>query len=183
MTAEYEQWIEKSNCYGDHICKGHERVVKIIEDQTGLKLDQVCGSLSKGGGSTDGNQARRFFEEAFLAVILCVPEKYNDVVCSLHKNMSVNLRNVSSNDRVDFFEQLTTETSLQIARNLKWVQVNYTLHGLLHHSAELIAINDSWSIGELSEEALEANNKYIRRYLETLSRKTSSVDQLTDVQE
>ena len=58
---------------------------------------------------------------------------------------------------------------------------NYTLHGLLHHSAELIAINDSWSIGELSEEALEANNKYIRRYLETLSRKTSSVDQLTDV--
>ena len=98
-------------------------MVKIIEDQTGLKLDQVCGSLSKGGGSTDGNQAQRFFEEAFPVISSCVPQKYNDVVCSLHKNMSVILRVVSSNDRVDLFEQLTTETSLQIARNLKWVQI------------------------------------------------------------
>ena len=97
--------------------------------------------------------------------------------------MSVMLRVVSSSDRVnaELFEKIATETSLLTARNLKWVQINYTLHGLLHHSAELIAINDSWSIGELSEEALEANNKYIRRYLETLSRKTSPVDQLTDV--
>ena len=42
-------------------------------------------------------------------------------------------------------------------------------------------MNDSRNIGELSEEALEANNKYIHRYLELLSRKTSPVYQLTDV--
>ena len=75
MNAEYEQWVEKSNCYGEHIRKGHKRVLDIIEDETGLTLDQVCGSLSKGGGSTDGNQARSFFNEDRLPVILsCVPE-------------------------------------------------------------------------------------------------------------
>ena len=30
-------------------------VISIIEEQTGLRLNQVCGSLGKGGGSTDGN--------------------------------------------------------------------------------------------------------------------------------
>ena len=48
MNAEYEHCVEKSNCYGDHRRNGHERVVDKIEDETGLKLDQVCGSLSKG---------------------------------------------------------------------------------------------------------------------------------------
>ena len=122
MNAEYEQWVEKTNCYGDHIRGGHKRVVDKIKHETGLKLDQVCGSLSKGGGSTDGNQARRFFEEATLPTILsCVPPKYHNVVSHLHKNLSVILRVISSNDRVhlDLFEALTLETSLVIARQLK----------------------------------------------------------------
>ena len=69
---------------------------------------------------------------------------------------------------VDLFRALTLQTSLLIARELKWVQINFTLHGVIHHSAELKAMNDSWSIGELSKEALEAKNKYIQRYIELL---------------
>ena len=36
-------------------------------------------------------------------------------------------------------------------------------------------------MGDLSEEALEANNKYVRRYSELLSRKASLNQQLEDV--
>ena len=36
-------------------------------------------------------------------------------------------------------------------------------------------------MGDLSEEALEANNKYVRRFLEQYSRKTSPQSQLEDI--
>ena len=42
-------------------------------------------------------------------------------------------------------------------------------------------LNEGRGLGDLSEEALEANNKYVRRYLELLSRKASLNQQLEDV--
>ena len=87
----------------------------------------------------------------------------------------------SSQVNLEKYHELITETSLMIADNFSWADINYTLHGVLHHSEELIILNNGWSIGELSEEGLEANNKFIRKYLEERSRKTSPVDQLTDV--
>ena len=61
------------------------------------------------------------------------------------------------------------------------LRVNQTLHGVLHHSPEVITANDEYALGALSEEGLEATIKYIKRFLELLSRKTSPVDQMTDV--
>ena len=61
------------------------------------------------------------------------------------------------------------------------MKINHTLHGLLHHSSELIALNDGYALGALSEEGLEATNKSIRQFLDLLSRKMSPVDQMTDV--
>ena len=59
--------------------------------------------------------------------------------------------------------------------------MNHTLHGTLHHSTELMSLNDGHGLGSLSEECLESNNKDIRNYLQFLSRKTDPVLQLTDV--
>ena len=70
---------------------------------------------------------------------------------------------------------------MYIAKSYPWAQINYTLHGVLHHSCDLILLNEGRALGELSEEALEANNKYVRRYLELYSRKKSPNDQLVDV--
>ena len=80
---------------------------------------------------------------------------------------------------IEAYRQLKIETSLLIARKLFWA--DFTLHGALHHSADLIVINNGRGLSELLKEALEANNKYIRKYAETKARKTSSDDQLTDV--
>ena len=46
---------------------------------------------------------------------------------------------------------------------------------------ELIKMNEEYSLGALSEEGLESNNKDIRNYLLKFCRKTSQVHQLTDV--
>ena len=98
-------------------------------------------------------------------------------------NISCILRIISSTEPVEIyaFKSLANKTSVLIATELPWVQINYTLHGILHHSNELIQRNGNHGLGAISEEALEANNKYVRRYLELFSRKTSPIDQLTDV--
>ena len=184
LNCEDLRWTEKQNPLGDHIRAGTTRVIKVIEENTGLRLSQVAGPLEKGGGSTTGGQGRRFFEEKTLAsILLCVDQKYHQIVSSLHKNLSCIMRIISSTEPVDIyaFKLLTQQTNILIASNFPWVQINFTLHGVLHHSSELIERHDGKGLGALSEEALEANNKYVRRYLELFSRKTSPIDQLTDV--
>ena len=93
------------------------------------------------------------------------------------------LRIISSTEPVEIyaFNSLANKTSVLIATELPWVQINYALHGILHHSNELIQRNSNHGLSAISEEALEANIKYVRRYLELFSRKTSPIDQLTDV--
>ena len=79
------------------------------------------------------------------------------------------------------FKDLCDSTTFHLCDNFPWVKINHTLHGTLHHSVELISLNDGYGLGNLSEECLEANNKDIRNYLQFLSLKISPVDQLTDV--
>ena len=52
---------------------------------------------------------------------------------------------------------------------------------VLHHACELITLNDGFGLGELSEEGLESVFKFVRKYLVSNSRKTSEIEQLTDV--
>ena len=59
--------------------------------------------------------------------------------------------------------------------------MNYTLHGVLYHSTELIRLNDEYSLRSLSKEGLEAANKHIHVYLEIHARKTTNHDQIFDV--
>ena len=116
------------------------------------------------------------------AILSCVEDKFKEDLASLHKNLSVALRVVSSKDDVviDQYVDLLRETSMLLATKFTWAKVNYTLHGVIHHSGDLIAMNGGKGLGSLSEEALEANNKFIRRFLEQFSRKTSPDLQLED---
>ena len=156
----------------------------MLRNELGLILEQVSGANEKGGTSTTGEQGRRLFsEESINGVIKCIPEKFHNDVKELHFYLSVILSVVSRKCKVhvDMFTKFCEDASMLIANKFPWVNINFTLHGLLHHSAELIQCNSGWALGELSEEALESNNKLIRNYIETHSRKTSPTDQITDV--
>lgn len=102
---------------------------------------------------------------------------------TLHRQLSTILTIVSCSRRVDVtkFKALCDEASLNLCDNFPWVFLNHTLHGTLHHSVELISLNDGYGLGALSEECLESNNKDIRNFLELRSRKTDPLLQLTDV--
>ena len=94
------------------------------ERETGLQVNQVCGTLSTDGGSTDGNTGRTFFSTTTLpAVLECI-----DI-----KQISVQFTKIAlhlSTDEVDvsLFDNLLKETSLLLATKFNWVQINYTLH-------------------------------------------------------
>ena len=113
----------------------------------------------------------------------CVDPKYKNIIRELHANLSIILRVILCTHQVDIikFESLVKQTSILIAQKLPWAQLNWTLHRTLHHSVELIRINNGWSIGSLSEEPLEANNKFVRRFLESHARTMSPNEQIQDV--
>ena len=100
----------------------------------------------------------------------------------MHALMSKILHVVSSQHQVNLlvYKENCKNLSLLIAK-FKWVKMYYTVHGLLHHSSELIALNGGYALASLSEEGLEATNKFIGNFLELPSRHTSPVDQMTDV--
>ena len=61
-----------------------------------------------------------------------------------------------------------------------WIFPSPTLHAFLSHSPELIDANDNHGLGDFSEQGLENNNKFLRFFRKTLSRKCSQEDNLSD---
>ena len=61
------------------------------------------------------------------------------------------------------------------------IQIPNTLHVLLAHTCSLVEENGGYGFKKLSEEPLESNNKFVRKFRENLSRKTNQVENLTDV--
>ena len=165
--------------------RAKERVLNKLEEKHGLVLDKcAAGGTDKTGTSTTGNQGRRFFsEEVVKTVSELATEKYRSDILKLHKDISVVLRVVSCTKQIDLdkFSNVCNDISEYLTTNFKWAYLNDTLHATIHHAPELILLNDGYSLGALSEEGLEGNNKDIRNYLETHSRKTSVTDQITDV--
>ena len=184
---DYQKWEEKAGL--ENILKKSMDVVQYeIKERTGLRLDYICGAGGKGGTSTDGKQGRRFFSDELIIVIeglLAKPHthKHKENLLKLHHQISIILRIISCTRKIDVkkFSAHCEETMVNIATNFPWVLLNHTLHGAIQHSAELIEMNGGESLGWYSEEGLEANNKDIRNYLEHLSRKTGTNQQIEGV--
>ena len=89
-----------------------------------------------------------FSTECVPSIKLCINEKYHKPVLRLHLLLGTILRVISGTSQVNIedFDNICKEASLLIAIDFKWVQINYTLHGVLHHSVELIRLNDGYSL-------------------------------------
>ena len=182
-----EVWPEKGG-HESSLQKAKDAVRSVIQNATGLRLDYVNSVCGKGGTSTDGKQARRFFSKDSESVLIDLlsddsNKKHKDSILCIHRNLSIILRLISCTRKIDTlkFESLCKKTMLTIAKDFPWAKINHTLHGALQHSGELIQMNNNQGLGGYSEEGLEANNKDVRHFLEHLSRKSDSNQQLTDV--
>ena len=77
------------------------------------------------------------------------------------------------------FQSTSKKTAIFIGEKFPLVMLNFTLHQS-QHADQFMEKNSSRGLGELLEEALEANNKDMRVFMESYSRKTSAYPQLKD---
>ena len=90
----------------------------------------------------------------------------------------------NSNDEVnDYFDEFCRDTCMLILTSFNkdqpWIYISPTVHGLLHHSWELIQANDNVGLQEYSESPIEGNMKFLRFYRQFLSRKRDQFSNLT----
>ena len=159
-------------------------MLKVLEDRHGLILNQCASGTAKTGTAITGGQGKRLCSEKVVQTLSeIIPEKYKQNLLLLHKQLSIILHGVSFTGQinVDLYEQSCQNFSINLINIFPFALLNDTLHATVHHSPELIQNNEGYSLGALSEEGLEGNNKDIRNYLERFCRKTSIINQVTDV--
>ena len=159
-----------------------------LKDKTGLKV-AFPDSAGKGGTTTSGNVCRRllFDKETREILLELVPERNRDKLRVIAVRLAVALRVVSSKnelqeEKVAEFEAFNRETYKKILTSYPppQVKISPSVHKLLGHSWDLIALNDNCGLGTVSEGGIEACNKLLRRYRTRLSRKRSQHDNLYD---
>ena len=190
LKAGVTAWIQNSK-QKERVDVAKRKVQEYIKTKTGMTVDKP-DPVGAGGTTTTGNIARNLlFHPAKRQVLVeCVPEKSRkdgrcdrNVFNEFITNLSVILKAVSSrrNVNIEELDHLCKETSLLIVTHWPTFRFTPSMHQILAHSAALIDANDSTGLGVFSEEPLEHNNKNLRKYRESLARKTSQSANLSDV--
>ena len=161
-----------------------KRVRTIIEIKCSIRIDIPS---SQGGTSTTGNVARDCFRDKiyfFRWSTSTINPIDKPVLKIIQNNLSVILRIVNSKDHINChgLENVCKKTYEISIIHFPWVRISPSLHKLLAHCFQLIKrYSNGYGLQSLSEECLEACNKYVRRYRENLARKTSFSDNFRDI--
>lgn len=128
------------------------------------------------GNTNDGNSARRFFRNSELTASI------TGVGNRLIRGFLVILEFLSCDLEIDAekFKIYTTETKCLYQSLYPWFNMPASIHKILVHGEQIIK-TCLLPLGQLTEEAQEANNKEYRRNREYFSRKTSRKDTNRDI--
>ena len=117
------------------------------------------------GNTNDGNTSRRFFADLELAGAI------TGVDVNLIYRFKVTLEVISSGQKINTekYSKYATDIAEMYARLYLWHSMTQAMHKILIHGAILIE-KALLPIGQLSEEAAEAHNKYFRLYRQNFAR-------------
>lgn len=128
------------------------------------------------GNSNDGNVARKFFQNFQISA------EITQIDQNLIRKFYIILQTMSSGFQINSekFKKYCLETAVLYTTLYSWMPMTPTMHKILIHGSNII--NEALlPIGMLSEEAQEARNKDFKFYREHFGRKTSRIDNLTDI--
>jgi len=168
-----KKWQVRGNELKEIVEKNKKRIQSEFKAKMGLWVDKP----KPGYGSTnDGNTARRFFSNPDLS------SEITGVNKDLIYNFSIILRVLASgySINVDRFKLLLEETRKLYIHLYDWYYMPSSVHKILIHGCEVIA-SFSLPIGQLSEDALEARHKEVRKHRLHHTRKFSRVSSNTDL--
>ncbi|XP_050530607.1 uncharacterized protein LOC126899604 [Daktulosphaira vitifoliae] len=133
--------------------------------ETGLLIDVV---LEGKGTSNDGNTARRFFKNCdksanITGVDKNLIQRFGNILFAMSSGHEVN---------VPEFKMYTADTAKLFISLYPWYNMPSSVHKILIHGADVINAA-LLPIGQLSEEAAEANNKEYKKFREHHTRKNT----------
>ena len=140
-----------------------------IQEEFKSRMGLLVDILKPGFGNTnDGNTSRRFFAEPEVSA------EITGVDYNLIYRFKVILETLASCYKINTekFGKFNKETAKLYIQLYPWYPMTPTVHKILIHSA-VVAEHALLPIGQLSEEAVEARNKYLRLYRQNFSRKFS----------
>lgn len=154
-----------------------EETKKKIQAEFKAKLFLLVDMPKPGYGSTnDGNTARRFFENYEKSALITGLDK--DLIYRFY----IILQTISSGFTVDNdkFSQYTLDTARKWVELYNWYPMPTTVHKLLIHGPNIVR-HALLPIGQMSEEAQEACNKYFKKYRDQFARKNFRQETMKDV--
>lgn len=150
---------------------------KYIQAEFKSKMGILVDMPKQGfGSSNDGNTARRFFANAKLS------SQITGINENLIKNFHIILKVISSGFKINVatFKILLKDTRELYFNLYDWYFMPSSVHKVLVHGCEIIE-HFELPIGQLSEDALEARHKEVRKYRLEHTRKSSRVNTNTDL--
>ena len=151
-----------------------KKIIKDFQIKIGLIVDQPKSGGS--GTSNDGNSAHRFFDNAGLSSEITgtnveLISRFSTILGALSNGHHINL---------EAFEKYTIDSRKLYLKHYSWYYMPVTVHKILIHSVEVIK-HALLPIGMLSDEAIKARHKQIRKYREGHARKMSHESNIQEV--
>lgn len=171
---DFKQWKTSKKNGTDILMKTRK---KIVQDACRSELGLIVDVPKPGyGRSNDGNTARRFFEDPQKAASATGVDE------QLISRFACILTAISTGHElnIDAIHQYCWKTAELYIHLYAWYHMPPSVHKILTHGAS-VAAEAILPIGELSEEALEARNKDIKKYREFHARKSSRVRTNEDI--
>lgn len=173
IHISYRLEIKKWQADKKSIESRKKTIQKGFRERLGLLIDQP----KQGYGSTnDGNTARRFFQNSDVSASLTGIDE--DLIKRFHVILQIISCGFEIN--VDEFEKYAVETARRYVLLYPWYYMPTTVHKLLIHGPKIIGVS-MLPIGQMSEEAQESCNKYIKSFRLDFARKFSRKQNMEDV--
>ena len=157
----------------DIVKQQKEYIQSLFKDKLNLRVDQP---KQIAGNSNDGNTARAFFNNKKMAA------EITGVNLDLINRFHVILETLSSGHVIDHekYKEYGIETARLFREKYPWFNISPTIHKVLLHGAEIIK-HANLPIGQLSEEAAESTNKYVRQFRLLYTRKCDRKKTMNDL--
>lgn len=177
LHLSYRLFIEKWKIFYPDDKKSVEERKKLIQKRFREELGLIVDQPRQGGGtSNDGNTARRFFENSTISADITGIDE------DLIKRFHVVLQTISCGLEVNVtkFQDYALETARYFVQLYPWFYMPTSVHKILIHGYEIIE-SMLLPIGQMSEEAQESCNKFIRSFREDFARKFSRKTNMEDI--
>lgn len=170
---EIKKWQARTAEEKDSVGRRKLEIQEMFRKQMGLLVDMPKQSV---GNTNDGNSARRFFRNSEVTASI------TGIDVRLIGRFLVILEALSCDSEIDpdKFKNYAEETKSLYLSLYPWYYMPASIHKILVHGEQIIK-SCILPLGQLAEEAQEANNKEYRRNREYFSRKTSRQETNRDI--